>query len=69
MGNHALHQKHSASVADEAKHCHTALLGKPPPQNSDDGEGTAGEGVAGSGTDAVGGGATAGNGSGTVMWV
>lgn len=64
MGNHALHQKHSESVADEAKYCHIALLGKSLPQNSEDGEGVAGKRVAGSGTDAVGDGATAGDGGG-----
>lgn len=60
MGNHALHQKHSLSAADKAKYCHTALLGEPPIQNSDDREG-----IAGDGTDVDGGGATAGDGSGT----
>lgn len=30
MGNHALHQRHPESVADEGKYCHTALLRKPP---------------------------------------
>lgn len=30
MGNHALHQRHPESVADEGKYSHTALLRKPP---------------------------------------
>lgn len=40
----------------------TATLGKPPTQNSDDGEGFAGDGTDGDGC-----GATAGDGGGTVM--
>lgn len=60
MGNHALHQKHPESVADDAKYCHSTAK-KATPQNSDAGEGAAGGGVAGSSAEAGAG--------GTIMWV